>query len=129
MSKIHQVEQDDYFMSLDYLLTLLNEIDNASQQEKRSLEHHLGRLIEYLLKLQYWELEAGRNYKYWQIVVFNSRNSIQGLIKRNPSLKRHMKNIYPEIYQNVFKVSNLEFFIPKNFSIELDQILTKSYFG
>ena len=129
MSKIHQVKQDDNFKSLDYLLTLLNEIDNASQEEKRSLEHHLRRLVRYLLKLQYWELEAGRNYKYWQIVVFNSRNSIQGLIKRNPSLKKYMQNVYPEIYQNAFMIGNLDFYIPENFSIDLDQILTKRYFG
>jgi len=129
MSEIHQVEQDDYFMSLDYLLTLLGEIDNASQQEKQSLENNLRRLVEHLLKLQYWELETGRNYKYWQIVVFNSRNSIQGLIKRNPSLKRYMKKIYPEVYQNAFKVGNSEFYIPENFPIELDHILMKSYFG
>lgn len=129
MSEINQVKQDDYFMSLDYLLTLLNEIDHASQQEKQSLENYLERLVEHLLKLQYWESETGRNYKYWQIVVFNSRNSIQGLIKQNPSLTRYVEKIYPEIYKNACQIGNLEFYIPKNFPIKLEQILAKSYFG
>lgn len=129
MSKIHQVEHNDCFMSLDYLLTLLEEIDNASQQEKISLENHVEKLVEHLLKLQFWELESGRNYKYWQIVVLNSRNSVQELIKRNPSLKRYMERIYPEVYQNALKAVNLEFYVPRNSSIELNQILTKSFFG
>ena len=116
-------------MNLDYLLILLNEIDNVNQQEKQSLENHLERLIENILKLQYWELEKGRDYKYWQSVVFNSRNFIRRLIKCNPSLKKHIEQIYPEIYRNAIRVGNLEFYIPQNTPIELEQILDKSYYG
>lgn len=129
MRKIHPVEHNDYFMSLDYLLTLLSEIDIASQQDKISLGNHLGKLVEHLLKLQYWELESGRNYKYWQVVVFNSRNSIKELIKLNPSLKIYMEKIYPEVYQDALSTVDLEFYVPKNFPIELDQILSKTFFG
>ena len=116
-------------MNLDYLLILLNEIDNVNQQEKQSLENYLERLIENILKLQYWELEKGRDYKYWQTVVFNSRNFIRRLIKRNPSLKKHIEQVYPEIYRNAIRVWNFEFYIPKNTPIELEQILDKSYYG
>jgi Domain of unknown function DUF29 len=116
-------------MNLDYLLILLNEIDNVNQPEKRSLENYLERLVENILKLQYWELEQGRNYEYWQTVVFNSRNFIRRLIKLNPSLKKHLEKVYPEIYQNAVRILNLEFYIPENAPIELEQILNKSYYG
>lgn len=116
-------------MDSNYLLTLLKEIDHATQQEQRSLESYLERLVENIIKLQYWELEKGRNYKYWQTVVFNSRNSIIRLLKRSPSLKRYIEQIYPEIYQNAVKIGNFDFYIPENTAIKLEEILDRSYFG
>ncbi len=116
-------------MNLDYLLILLNEIDNVNQPEKQSLENYLERLVENILKLQYWELEQGRDYEYWQTVVFNSRNFIRRLIKSNPSLKKHLEKVYPETYHNAVRIWNLEFYIPENKPIRLEQIMDKSYYG
>jgi hypothetical protein len=121
-------------MNLEHLLIMLNEIDDAVQQEKLSLERHflesyLKQLVENIFKLQYWELETGRNYQNWQTMVSNSRDEIQKLIKGNPSHRKYMEQIYPTLYQNVVNLWQYEFFIPKNISIELKQILDKSYFG
>jgi hypothetical protein len=68
-------------MNLDHLLILLSEIDidNAGQQEKQSLESYLKRLLENIFRLQYWELEQGRNYKYWHIWNKYIQNSIKML--------------------------------------------------
>jgi hypothetical protein len=118
-------------MNLDYLLILLNEIDidDADRQEKQSLESYLKRLVENIFKLQYWELEKGRNYKYWQAMVSNSRNDIQKSIQCSPRLRKYLEQIYPKLYQDAVNLCQIEFYIPKNMSIELEEILQNNYFG
>ena len=116
-------------MNLDSLLGLLNEIDDSNQKEKQSLESYLERLIENIFKLQYWELEQGRDYQYWKTAVLNSRNAIKQIIRNNLSLIEYMEQIYPKVYQNAVKVGKSEFYIPENTSIRLEQILDKNYFG
>lgn len=118
-------------MNLDNLLVLLDEIDidNASQLEKQLLEGYLERLVENVFKLQYWEVEKGRDYRHWQAMVSNSRNCILELLQQTPSLKRYMAKIYPKLYQNAVNLWQVKFYIPNNTPIELQQLLKKNYFG
>lgn len=118
-------------MNLDHLLILLSEIDidNIGQKEKQSLESYLKRLLENIFKLQYWELEQGRNYKYWQTMVSNSRNDLKKLIQCSPFLRKYLEQVYPKLYQDAVSLCQIEFYIPRNMSIELDQILDNNYFG
>ncbi len=108
---------------------LLDEIDDMGKSEKRSLESYLELLVAHILKLQYWETEKGHNYKHWQVEVVNFRKRIQRLLKRSPSLKTYMEEVYPEIYQDVVDTWQIEFDIPKKTSISLKEILAKDYFG
>jgi|GEM_PF-2697768 len=116
-------------MDLDYLLILLDEINNNSQPEKKLLKSSLEKLVESIFKLQYWEMETGRDYQQWQAMVFNSRDAIQKLLQQNPSLKKHLEQIYPQLYQDAVDFWQAEFYIPQNVPIELSQILQKNYFG
>ncbi len=108
---------------------LLDEIDDMGKSEKRSLESYLELLVAHILKLKYWETERGCNYKHWQVEVVNFRKRIQRLLKRSPSLKTYMEEVYPEIYQDVVDTWQIEFDIPKKTSISLKEILAKDYFG
>ena len=108
---------------------LLDEIDCVSQAEKQSLESCLRQLVENIFKLQYWELEQGRNYKQWQSMVFDSRNCIQKSLRNNPKIKEYLETIYPILYQDAVNTSQTQFYIPNNVPIELEQILDKNYFG
>ena len=108
---------------------LLDEIDDMGKSEKRSLESYLELLVAHILKLKYWETERERNYKHWQVEVVNFRKRIQRLLKRSPSLKTYMEEVYPEIYQDVVDTWQIEFDIPKKTSIFLEEILAKDYFG
>lgn len=108
---------------------LLDEIDDMGKSEKRSLESYLELLVAHILKLKYWETERERNYKHWQVEVVNCRKRIQRLLKRSPSLKTYMEEVYPEIYQDVVDTWQIEFDIPKKTSISLEEILVKDYFG
>ena len=107
---------------------LLDEIDDMGKSEKRSLESYLERLIEHILKLQYWQGERDRNYKHWQVEIINFRSRIARLLKRNPSFNRYMAEVYPEIFEDVVKSWQIEFEIPDNHFIPLEQILSENYF-
>ena len=108
---------------------LLEEIEDMGKSEKRSLESYLERLIEHILKLQYWEAEKARNYKHWQVEVVNFRNRIFRLLDRSPSLKNYMKQVYPRIFEDAVSAQQIEFTIPQDNFIELEKILEKDYFG
>ena len=108
---------------------LIDEIDDMGKSEKRSLESYLERLVEHILKLKYWEQNRDRNYRHWQVEVVNFRNRIKRLLKRSPSLKRYMKEIYIEVYQDAVDSQKIEFDIPEDNFIELEKIMEKNYFG
>jgi hypothetical protein len=128
IEEIKQKIQNQNFVDMDWD-NLLDEIDDMGKSEKRSLESYLQRLIEHILKLKYWELERERNYRHWRAEVANFRNQINRLLKRNPSFKRYMEEIYPEIFAEVVQVRSLEFDIPDDVFIELEVIIKSNYFG
>jgi hypothetical protein len=107
---------------------LFDEIDDMGKSEKRSLESYLERLIAHVLKLQYWEAEKERNYKHWKVEIINFRRRIKRLIKQNPSFKPLLTQMYPEVFQDVIDAWKVEFDIPDNSYIELEQILKEDYF-
>jgi hypothetical protein len=128
IEEIKQKIQNQDFVDMDWD-NLLDEIDDMGKSEKRSLESYLQRLIEHILKLKYWESERERNYRHWRAEVANFRNQINRLLKRNPSFKRYMEEIYPEIFAEVVQVRSLEFDIPDDVFIELEVIIKSNYFG
>ena len=127
---------------LDYN-NLIEEIEDMGKSEKRSLESYLERLIEHILKLQYWratprdliaqgnardEAEYNRNYKHWQAESTNFRNQINRLLKRSPSLKKYMAEVYFEIYSEAIESRSKIFHIPEHELLPLDKILNKDFF-
>ena len=142
-TKLNQLHERDFNLWIEEVKTaiqnkdaeamdwdnLLAEIDDMGKSEKRSLESYLELLVAHILKLKYWETERERNYKHWQVEVVNFRKRIQRLLKRSPSLKTYMEEVYPEIYQDVVDTWQIEFDIPKKTSISLKEILAKDYFG
>lgn len=116
-------------MNLNNLLILPKEIDDPIQNEKRSLESNLQRLVENIFKLQYWESERGRDYRHWTAMVFDSRNYICNLLQNNPSLRKYLERVYPGIYQDAVSLWQNEFYIPSDSPIMLERILQENYFG
>ena len=108
---------------------LIDEVEDMAKSEKRSLESYLERLIEHILKLRFWESQREQNYKHWQAEVVNFRNRIQRLLKRSPSLKKYLHEIYAEVYRDAVDSRKIEFDIPEDNFIEIEQMLRKDYFG
>ena len=107
---------------------LLEEIEDMGKSEKRALESYLERLIEHILKLRYWEAEKERNYKHWQAEATNFRNQINRLLKRSPSLKNYMAEVYLDIYRDALEARSKVFDIPEHEPFPLEKILDKKFF-
>lgn len=108
---------------------LMDEIDDMGKSEKRSLESYLKRLIEHILKLKYWQNELERNQKHWQVEVVNFRRELKRLLKRSPSLKRYLEEVYPEIYDDAIAAWSIQFPIPDNSFVKPETIMQDDYFG
>jgi Domain of unknown function DUF29 len=119
--------QNRDFQNMDWD-NLLDEIDDMGKSEKRSLESYLQRLIEHLLKIQYWESERERNYQHWRSEVINFRKRIKRLVKANPSFKPLLEEIFPEILQDAIEIWEGQFSIPTDVKLTLVQTLDPQYF-
>ena len=108
---------------------LLEEIDDMGASQKRALDSYMQRLIEHILKLEYWDGEIERNKRGWMQEVVNFRNRINRLIKKNPSLKNYLKSEYHDNFKDAIAIMSFDFDIPENSFIEADRIMEKDYFG
>ena len=59
---------------------LLEEIEDMGASQKRALRSYTKRLVEYILKLKYWQ-EEQRNINHWKAEVVNFRDEIQQILK------------------------------------------------
>ena len=116
------------FANMDWR-NLVEEIDDMGKLQKRSLESYLELLVAHILKLQYWESERERNYKHWKVEVVNFRNRINRLLKKNPSLKNYMAEVYADIFKDTVKAWKIEFHIPSDSFTELSKAMEEDYFG
>jgi hypothetical protein len=108
---------------------LIEEIEDMGKSQKNALESYLQRLIEHLLKLQYWTEEKERCYRGWRSEVVNFRNRIKRILKKNPSLNNYLIEVYSDIYEDAIATMSEQFHIPLNETIELEKVLKNDYFG
>lgn len=108
---------------------LLDEIDDMGASQKRALDSYMQRLIEHILKLQYWQSEVDRCRNSWMVEITNFRSRINRIIKKNPSLKNYLNNEYQDIYQDATKAMKLLFEMPEDNFVEIERIMQEDYFG
>ena len=87
------------FNAID-LENLIEEIASLGRSEKRRIESLLTRLFEHLLKLAYWEKERNYNQNHWKREIRNFRKQIKKELKTSPSLKRYLREVFEECYQD-----------------------------
>ena len=124
LEQTYQAIKQKDFEAVDWD-NLLEEIDDMGKSQKRSLESYLELLIAHTLKLQYWESEKERNCKHWQVEISNFRKRINRLIKKNPSLKGYAAEVYPELFADTVDTWRIEFHIPDDCFVPLEEILEK----
>ena len=79
---------------------LLEELSELSRREKRKLKNLLRRLLEHLLKLNYWQAEIENNRGHWEAEIASFRKQITDQLEDSPSLKPYLEEIFAECYQD-----------------------------
>ncbi len=107
---------------------LLEEIEDMGRAEKRAISSYLARLLEHLLKIQYWEDERERNIQGWRTEIRAFRKGIRRYLKDSPSLKNYLVAIFDEELRDAISDMSEEFYIPKDAQITLEQALNPDFF-
>ena len=116
------------FGDLD-LENLIEEIESMGRSEKRALKSLLTRLLEHLLKLNYWESEREYNQRKWKSEIVTFRSQIKDYLEESPSLKPYLETIYSQCL-NTAKASMSELFtLPEGIEIPLENTLDKTWFS
>jgi len=82
------------FASLD-LDNLIDEIESMGKSEQRELESRLEVLLIHLLK---WQFQSDFRGRSWQATIKEQRKRIADHLKKNPSLKSHLPEVYKGTY-------------------------------
>lgn len=111
---LKQLQNKD-FGSLD-LENLIEEVADLSGRDKHKLASLLTRLLEHLLKVRYWTSQRDSCLRGWLVEIKNFRIQIKRLLKKSPSLKHYLEEIFIECYLDARELMLVEM------TLELEQI-------
>lgn len=131
LETVRNLQNRDFGM-LD-LENLIQEVYDLGKRDKRKLENLLTRLLEHLLKLQYWDLEKEINKGHWQGEIRTFRKQIKKELRDSPSLKGYCQEIFEECYQDAREIVSDKSQIPidrfPQFPMaKLDEVLDEDWF-
>ena len=113
------------------LANLIEEVDDMSKKELKSLRSHLTHLLSHCLKWHYQPEKPETGYS-WKYTIVEQREQVKQCLSESPSLKRKL----PELYLTAYKYAVLEaaketFLPPETFPVHCpwtyEQILTKNW--
>lgn len=120
------------FEELD-LDNLIEEVQDLSGKDRHKLTSLLTRLLEHLLKIKYWTSERDFCLRGWLKEVKNFRIQIKQLLKKSPSFKPYLAEIFNECYEDARELMNVEMTleleeIPLEPLANLDEVLDLNWF-
>jgi hypothetical protein len=109
---------------------LIEEIEDMGASQKRALRSYTQRLIEHILKLNYWDLEKERCGDGWRIEIANFREQIANILEDSPSLNNYLEDNYLTWFdRSIKKLKATKTFDLSDFQIiSLEQILKDDFF-
>jgi hypothetical protein len=75
-------------------------LEDLGSQKKNELESRLMVLFEHILKLAYWDEERKDNARGWKGTIREQRKQLARLLKKNPSLKPYLTEVFQECYSD-----------------------------
>jgi hypothetical protein len=110
---------------------LVQEIEDMTASQKRALRSYTKRLIEHILKLQYWNQEFERCANGWRGEVSNFRSEILDILQDSPSLNNYLEKNYDDWFKKVVDnyQKNRVFLILDTTPVPLLRIMNDNYFG
>ena len=107
---------------------LIEEIEDMGASQKRALDSYMKRLIEHLLKLKFWIEEKDRCERRWRGEVNAFRDSINKIIRKNPSLKNYLQDEYWDNFRAAKRRVGESFDIPDDYFIEFEKAMDLEYY-
>lgn len=108
---------------------LIEELEDLSRREKKTVERFLEQIIRHLLLWQYWTAEHDYNANHWQAEIMSFRTQINEDLTQN--LRNHLQENQVKIYEKALNYVNqktgYEVDFPENCPYTLDQLLEMNW--
>lgn len=104
---VEKLRQQDYD-SVDWV-NLIDEIEDMSRSERRSL---MSNLIVVLLHLLKWQFQPERRSSSWAGSIVEHRRRIQEVLDESPSLRLYFEKIFAEAYSAALRQAKAETALP-----------------
>lgn len=136
LASLYEVEYDQWLARTISLLKenrfneldkdhLIEELEDLSRREKKTVERFLEQIIRHLLLWQYWTAEHDYNANHWQAEIMSFRTQINEDLTQN--LRNHLQENQVKIYEKalnyVKQKTGYEVNFPENCPYTLDQLL------
>ena len=108
---------------------LIEEIEDMGNNRKDALESNLMRVFQHLLK---WKYQPKKRSNSWRASITEHSLRLNKALKKSPSLKPYLKNVYEECYQDARLVASRETgldinIFPVNCPFTSEQVLNPDY--
>jgi hypothetical protein len=108
---------------------LIEELEDLSRREKKTVERFLEQIIRHLLLWQYWTAEHDYNANHWRAEIMSFRTQINEDLTQN--LRNHLQENQVKIYEKALNYVNqktgYEVDFPENCPYTLDQLLEMNW--
>ncbi|MFP4121477.1 MAG: DUF29 domain-containing protein [Coleofasciculus sp.] len=140
LASLYEVEYDQWLARTISLLKenrfneldkdhLIEELEDLSRREKKTVERFLEQIIRHLLLWQYWTAEHDYNANHWQAEIMSFRTQINEDLTQN--LRNHLQENQVKIYEKalnyVKQKTGYEVDFPENCPYTLDQLLEMNW--
>lgn len=89
---------------------LIDEVENLTRSQQRSLKSYFTILLKHLLKIEY---QPEKHSRSWDSSIYNSRIEIKEIIKESPSLKQLIPVSFEEAYKRAIVEASIETGLPQ----------------
>jgi hypothetical protein len=106
------------------------ELEDLGRSQQRALQSHLAVLLAHLIK---WQFQPEKRSKSWMTSIQVQRLDVAGLLKKMPSLKRHLAETIEDAYPRgmLFAVDEMRNLVvedlPPTCPYSVEQILDPEY--
>ena len=124
-----QMLKEKQLESLD-IEHLIEELEELSRRDKKTVERFLEQIIRHLLLLQYWTAEEQYNQNHWRAEIMSFRNQINEDITQNlyNYLQENQEKIYEKALKYVKQKTGMVVNFPENCPYSLEQILNENWY-
>ncbi|MBU7581347.1 MAG: DUF29 domain-containing protein [Nostoc sp. TH1S01] len=104
---------------------LIEELEELSRRDKKTVERFLEQIIRHLLLLQYWTAESEYNSNHWQAEILSFRTQLNEDLTQN--LRNHLQENQAKVYEKALKYvrqkTGYEINFPQDCPYTLEQLL------